>query len=106
MVQYADDTLLFLNADLSQLRALKSVLHSFSQATGLQINFHKSSMYPINVSDQDASDLAAYFGCKLGNMPFTYLGLPLGTTRPRIVDFMPLVDALERRLTASSSMLN
>ena len=51
VVQYADDTLLFLNADKGQLGALKSVLYSFSEATGLQINFHKSSMYPINVTD-------------------------------------------------------
>ena len=39
-------------------------------------------------------------------MPFTYLGLPVGTTRPKMVDFMPLVDCMERRMTASSSFLN
>ena len=59
-------------------------------------------MYPINVIDQVATDLAAFFGCKLGKMPFTYLGLPVGTTRPKIVDLLPLVDCMERRLTASS----
>jgi hypothetical protein len=59
-VQYADDTLLFLNAERGQLETLKSVLCSFSKATGLQINFHKSSMYPINVNDPDATDLAAF----------------------------------------------
>ena len=105
VVQYADDTLLFLKADKDNLGALKSVLYSFSEATGLQINFHKSSMYPINVIDQDAIDLAAFFGCKLGKMPFTYLGLPVGTTRPKIVDLLPLVDCMERRLTTSSWFL-
>nr|XP_020149932.1 uncharacterized protein LOC109735140 [Aegilops tauschii subsp. strangulata] len=43
---------------------------------------------------------------KIGKMPFTYLGLPVGTTRPRMADFMPLVDCMERRMTASSSFLN
>ena len=105
MVQYADDTLLFVNADLAQLEALKSVLNSFSLATGLQINFHKSSMYPINVEASVASALAACFGCQLGSMPFTYLGLPVGTTRPNIVDLLPLVDCMERRLTTSSWFL-
>ena len=38
-------------------------------------------------------------------MPFTYLGLPVGTTRPKIVDLLPLVDCMERRLTASSWFL-
>lgn len=39
-------------------------------------------------------------------MSFTYLGLPVGTTRPKMVDFMPLVDCMERRMTSSSSFLN
>ena len=102
IVQYADDTLLFVNAESTQLEVLKSVLNSFSLATGLQINFHKSSMYPINVEASVASALAALFGCQLGSMPFNYLGLPVGTTRPKIVDLLPLVDCMERRLTASS----
>ena len=95
VVQYADDTLLFVNADSAQLEVLKSVLNSFSLATGLQINYHKSSMYPINVDATSANVLAAQFGCQLGVMPFTYLGLPVGTTRPKIVDLLPLVDCME-----------
>ena len=39
-------------------------------------------------------------------MPFTYLGLPIGTSRPTIYDLMPLVDRIERRLSASSCLLN
>jgi hypothetical protein len=38
-------------------------------------------------------------------MPFTYLGLPLGTTKPLINDLSPLVSRLERKLTSSSSFL-
>jgi hypothetical protein len=41
----------------------------------------------------------------VGKLPFTYLGLPVGTTRPKIVDLLPLVDCMERRLTASSCFL-
>ena len=63
-------------------------------------------MIPLNIDEREAIRLAALFGCKIGQLPFTYLGLPLGTTRPRIVDLMPLVGTLERRLTATSCMLN
>ena len=97
--------MLFLTAESSQLEALKKVLSSFSMATGLQINYHKSSMYPINVEVSAASHLAALFRCQIGKMPFTYLGLPVGTTRPKIIDPLPLVDCMERRLTASSWFL-
>ena len=63
-------------------------------------------MILLNIDEGEANRLTALLGCKIGQLPFTYLGLPLRTTRPRIVDFMPLVDTLERRLTASSCMLN
>ncbi|XP_073363314.1 uncharacterized protein [Aegilops tauschii subsp. strangulata] len=90
----------------NELVALKNMLLTFQQSTGLKVNFAKSSMIPLNMTDEEAARLAAILGCKIGQFPFTYLGLPLGTTRPRIIDLMPLVDSLERRLTASSSMLN
>ena len=61
---------------------------------------------PINVDSDVMEDLAAAFGYQIGKIPFTYLGLPVGTTRPKMVDFMPLVDCMERRMTASSSFLN
>jgi hypothetical protein len=50
--------------------------------------------------------LARTFGCSKGSLPFTYLGLPLGITKPKIQDFLPLVNKCERRLGGISSMLN
>src|SRR3954469_18346831 len=38
-------------------------------------------------------------------MPFTYLGLPVGTTKPAMSDVLPLVTCMERRMSASSSFL-
>lgn len=37
-------------------------------------------------------------------MPFTYLGLPLGTTKPAITEFAPLISIVERRLTGISKL--
>jgi hypothetical protein len=105
MVQYADDTILILEADPIQLAILKQALEDFSLSSGLTINFHKSSMLPINISDEEVKGLADSFGCMVGTFPFTYLGLPMGTTKPKMIDLMPLVDRMERRLTASSSFL-
>ena len=66
---------------------------------------HKSCMNPINISEQRLHDMAQVFDCKMGTLPFTYLGLPVGTTRPKMTDFLPLVDCMEIRLTASSTFL-
>ena len=106
VIQYANDTLIILPADKDQLIALKDMLKVFSVSTGLDVNYHKSFIIPINVDTAVMTELASAFGCQIGKMPFTYLVLPVGTTRPKMVDFMPLVDCMERRMTASSSFLN
>jgi hypothetical protein len=106
IVQYADDTLMFMQADARQLVFLKAVLNSFSDSTGLKINYAKSHMYPINVSADKMNILACTFGCDIGSMPFTYLGLPMGTTNPKIDDFTPMMDRVERRLSACSTWLS
>ena len=78
VVQYADDTILIMQADIAQVLHLKNLLALFSQSTGLMVNYQKSSMIPINVSPDKMQDLAAVFGCQIASMPFTYLGLPNG----------------------------
>ena len=66
IVQYADDTLLIVQADETQLLALKNMLITFSKSIGLKVNFHKSCIFPINVAPDEAIRLAAVFGCQGG----------------------------------------
>lgn len=105
IVQYADDTLLILRACPVQLAALKVLLETFAQATGLRVNYSKSSLLPVNVTHEQMEELAAVFGCAIGTLPFTYLGLPLGITKPTIQDLTPLVGLVERRLNSSARFL-
>jgi hypothetical protein len=39
-------------------------------------------------------------------MPFTYLGLPLGTTKPSLQEFSHLLNRIERRLLGVSKFLS
>jgi hypothetical protein len=91
IIQYADDTLLVMQACSLQLSALKSVLEEFAQASGLRVNYAKSAIMSINISDDLLATLAESFGCQVGSLPFTYLGLPMGTTKPTVHDLSPLV---------------
>jgi hypothetical protein len=80
VIQYADDTLLVMEACSTQLWALKALLHTFGESTGLRVNYAKSFMVPINTSQEKLQPLARTFNCETGSLPFTYLGLPLSPT--------------------------
>jgi hypothetical protein len=105
IVQYADDTLLIMQADARQLLCLKALLHTFAMSTGLKVNFHKFCLIPINVPADKVPQLTGVFGCVEGQLPFTYLGIPLGTTKPLVKDYAPLICRIERKLSASSMFL-
>ena len=78
ILQYADDTLIIMQALAMQLLTLKGLLQSFGSSTGLKVNYNKSMMLPINISEERLDHLARTFNRQKGSLPFTYLGVPLG----------------------------
>ena len=105
IIQYADDTLIIMPADPTQLIKMREILEIFSSFTGLKVNYSKSSIVPININETIARDLANIIGCKKENMPFTYLGLPMGSTKPKVDDLMPMVSRLDKRLSGIAGMM-
>jgi hypothetical protein len=91
IVQYADDTILVMKASQRELFILNGLLESFSQSKGLRVNYGKSCMVPLNTTNDKAQLLAGVFGCKLESLPFTYLCLPMGTTKPRVEHYGPII---------------
>ena len=74
---YADDTLLFCKANKDQLKFLSWTLMWFKAVSGLKINLNKSEIIPIGpVANME--ELASEMRCKVGTLPTSYLGLPLG----------------------------
>jgi hypothetical protein len=72
--------------DQDQVRVMKDILEKYAQSTGLKINFHKSYMIPINLGEDNVKDITQFLGCKIASMSFTYLGLPVVTTKPTFQD--------------------
>lgn len=104
VIQYADDTLIIMPADPVQFCALKDILSKFSKSTVLMVNYQKSSLIPINISEERATELAQLMRCKKEGMPFTYLGLAMGTTRPKVDDFMPIITRVDKKLSGIASI--
>jgi hypothetical protein len=106
VIQYADDTLIVMKANATQLFCLKSLLHTFAETTGLKVNYSKSNMFPINLDDERLSHFASTLNCQKGSFPFTYLGLPLGITKPNLEYFLPMVVRVEKRLCGIADFLD
>jgi hypothetical protein len=49
----------------------------FEQISGMRINFHKSEIIAMNLSNETAHEITQLFACPLGVFPIKYLGVPL-----------------------------
>lgn len=99
-LQYADDTVLFCPPKLEFLENIKRVLILFHLASGLQINFHKSSLMGINIEPKLLDHMASQLLCKVGSLPFVYLGLPIGGSASRINLWEPVIAKIEKKLAS------
>jgi hypothetical protein len=97
-LQYADDTILFLDRDLDKLRNMKTILSSFELMSGMRVNYNKSELIPMNVEDQEVGEIASVFGCPVGTFPIKYLGIPLHYEKLKREDLQPLVDKIVKRI--------
>lgn len=68
-LQYANDTLIPLSATPHVAQELKKILNNFAQATGLNINFHKTTFLALNVETTLASNLVDDLETTLSNFP-------------------------------------
>lgn len=76
-LQYFDDIVVFCDADSEQVTILRVIFILFEAASGLHINWIKSFIFPVNKVNQIQS-LTDILGGKIGELPTTYLGMPLG----------------------------
>jgi hypothetical protein len=77
ILQYVDDTIIFLDHDLEQAKNLNLLLCAFEQLSGPKINFHKSEVFCYGAAREMEASYTSLFGCNLGDYPFRYLGIPM-----------------------------
>ncbi|CAL1356777.1 unnamed protein product [Linum trigynum] len=94
---YADDAILFCEANEDEVRNILAALVCFQAITGLQINLEKSKLFPVGeVANLDR--LAEVFGCDWAFLPTTYLGVPLGSQSPSVGQWNSLVRRTQSKL--------
>ena len=74
---FADDTIVFCEAKKEDMTYLSWILCWFEAVLGLRINLAKSEIIPVG-EVEEILEMAMELGCKVGQLPSAYLGLPLG----------------------------
>lgn len=98
--QYADDTIIFVEAHPRNLRLISLILDTFAEISGLDINWDKSCFVPIAVPLVHYQTIQNILRCARKALPIKYLGLPLSIKRPKRIAYLPLILASQKRLTA------
>ncbi|CAJ2674421.1 unnamed protein product [Trifolium pratense] len=83
----------------ANVRALRAVLVLFESLSGLRVNFHKSMLVGVNIPESWLVEAASALCCKVGKIPFLYLGLPIGGDPRRLSFWEPVLDRLKNRLS-------
>lgn len=85
---------------------LEALLNTLLSPLASNWIFISRSLIPRNVLEVKGVTTSRCFWCVVGTITFTYLGLPMGTTRSKVVDLAHLTDKIERRLIANVIFLN
>ena len=96
---YADDTVLFCEANSEQLMYLGWTLMWFEAYSGLKINPSKSEIILVGKVD-NVEMLASELGCGVGSLPTTYLGLSLGALHRAMGVWDTIEERFRKRLTS------
>ena len=91
---FVDDTILFCDAVVEQILHVRLLLLFFQAVTGLNVNVAKSEMVPIGEVN-NVHALAETLGCRVGALPMTYLGMPLGASNKSPSIWNPILEKIE-----------
>ena len=100
ILQYANDTIIFMEHDLDEGLNMKLILCIFEQLSGLKIYFHKSNYCVLGGAKELESDYMQLFGCEPGVLPFTYLGIPIHYRKLKNSDWKVVEDRFEKKLSS------
>uniref|UniRef100_A0A2N9JAL9 Reverse transcriptase domain-containing protein n=1 Tax=Fagus sylvatica TaxID=28930 RepID=A0A2N9JAL9_FAGSY len=100
---FADDTLIFSDANPNHIFNIRLLFTWFEAVSGLKINLCKSEMVSVGCVP-DLENLAGIMGCKTAQLPMNYLGLPLGAKFKSKAIWDPILEKMERKLAGWKRM--
>ncbi|XP_022019041.1 uncharacterized protein LOC110919073 [Helianthus annuus] len=96
---YADDAIFVGTWSRANLLSLNRILRIFSLLTILKVNLGKSRVFGIGACDFEVRDFASILNCHRGSFPFIYLGIPVGVNIRWVVNWKPVIDKFNSKLS-------
>jgi hypothetical protein len=97
---YANDVALFVRPTEVDLRFVTMALKAFSDASGLRVNYHKSSVVLIHGDELDKNRVENLLQCNLGEFLCKYLGLQLAIHQLTRAEWQPMLDRAKQTAPA------
>ena len=97
-LQFADDVVMFLEADKNSIVGVKRVLQCFQIVSGLKINFAKSCLYGYSLDEDIVKSWANILGCSVGRGAMSYLGATLGSSPSNLRFWDPLIRKIKAKI--------
>lgn len=99
-LQYADDTIFFIQDCLEGARNLKFIICLFEHMSGLNINFHNSEIYCLGEAKEIEELYDDIFTCPIGNLPIKYIGVPIDNKKLNKNLWCSMEEKMEKRLAS------
>ena len=100
ILQYDEDTILFIDHDIAKATNMKMILFAFEQLSGLKINFYKSEIFCFGEAKNYENHYMELFGCNSGNFPIRYFGIPIHYRKHSNNDWVRIQERFEQRLSS------
>jgi len=97
LLQFATDTLFVCESSLRNIMTIKAMLRCFELSFGLRVNFHKSKIGVIGVDRNLVNMYSEILHCSLMELPFSYLGLPVGGNPSRCSFWEPVLSKIRKK---------
>ncbi|XP_058756614.1 uncharacterized protein LOC131629831 [Vicia villosa] len=102
ILQFTDDTVIIGDGSNDNLWSLKTVLRAFEIMSGLKVNFYKSNIYGVNLSDR-MLNMESFLACGVRYLPFKILGVMVADSPRKEVMWKEVINIMRNRLSIWSS---
>lgn len=97
---FAHDLVIFTEASMQSLQAIKGVLDSFYHWSGLKVSFEKNEILICGVPKDQVVNLIKPLGIKGCKLPVRYLGVSLISSKLSATDCKPIVDKITKKISS------